>query len=124
MNEIATKPLYILVADLFFRSKIRAVAEAAGVTVQFARSFDELQNLLSQAGGQANIIIDLNDRALRPLEILPGLAQAPQVAGLLGFLSHVDVATANAAREAGCAVLPRSKFVENLPAILTGDFSG
>jgi hypothetical protein len=46
------------------------------------------------------------------------------VAGLLGFLSHVDVATANAARDLGCTVLPRSKFVENLAAILAGEFSG
>ena len=114
------KPIYILVADLFFRSKIRAVAEAADVAVQFARSFEELQALLPKARGSANVIIDLNDRSLRPLEILPGLAQAGH--RLLGFLSHVDVATANAARDAGCTVLPRSKFVENLPAILAGEF--
>jgi hypothetical protein len=55
-------------------------------------------------------------------KILPGLAQTPHVAGLLGFLSHVDVATANAAREAGCTVLPRSQFVENLAVILAGEF--
>ncbi|MGH7602283.1 MAG: hypothetical protein ACREOI_38445 [bacterium] len=121
---MAAKPIYILVADLFFRSKIRAVAEAAAVTVHFARSFDELQTLLPKTQGGAMVIVDLSDRSLRPLEILPGLAQAPQVAGLLGFLSHVEVATANAAREVGCTVLPRSKFVENLPAILAGEFSG
>lgn len=124
MTKMAASPVYILAADLFFRSKIRTVAEAAGVVVQFARSFDELQTLLPKTPGGARIIIDLSDRSLRPLEILPGLAQAPQVAGLLGFLSHVDVATANAAREMGCTVLPRSKFVENLPAILAGEFSG
>ncbi|MDZ7362039.1 MAG: hypothetical protein ONB46_15140 [candidate division KSB1 bacterium] len=122
MNEPAAKPICVLVVDLFFRSKIRTVAEAAGATVRFARNFDELQNLLSQAGGQANVIIDLNDHSLRPLEILPHLVQSGS--RVLGFLSHVDVATANAAREAGCTVLPRSKFVENLPAILIGDFSG
>jgi hypothetical protein len=114
------QPVYILVADLFFRSKIRAVAEAAGVTVHFARSFDELQTLLPKAASGASIIIDLSDRSLRPLEILPGLAQAGH--RLLGFLSHVDVATANAARGMGCTVLPRSKFVENLAAILAGEF--
>ncbi len=122
MSETAASTIYVLVADLFFRSKIIAVAKAAGVTVQFARSFDELQTLLSASENKANIIVDLNDRALRPLEFLPGLAQAPQVAGLLGFVSHVDVMTTNAARETGCIVLPRSKFVENLPAILAGEF--
>jgi hypothetical protein len=120
MNEPTAKPICVLVADLFFRSKIRTVAEAADATVQFARNFDELQNLLSQAGGQANVIIDLNDRSLQPLEMLPRLAQSGH--RVLGFLAHVDVTTANAARDAGCTVLPRSKFVENLPAILSGQF--
>ncbi len=122
MTEMAAQPIYILVADLFFRSKIRAVAEAAGVVAQFARSADELQTLLPKTQGGARIIIDLNDRSLRSLEVLPELAQAGHQ--LLGFLSHVDVATANAAREAGCTVLPRSKFVENLAALLAGEFSG
>ncbi len=120
MNEKPGNTVYVLVADLFFRSRIRAVAEAAGVAVQFSRSFDELQKLLPVSGVAARIIIDLNDRTLRPLEILPALVQAGHQ--LLGFLSHVDVAIANACRAAGCTVLPRSKFVENLPAILAGKF--
>ncbi|MCG3120110.1 MAG: hypothetical protein ALAOOOJD_02730 [bacterium] len=113
-------PTYIVVAELFFRSKIRAVAEAAGVTVQFVRSFDDLRAALSLNSVPAQIIVDLNDRSLGALELLPGLAQAGH--RLLGFVSHVDLTTANAAREAGCTVLPRSKFVENLPAILAGEF--
>jgi CheY-like chemotaxis protein len=124
MNEITANPIYVVVADLFFRSKIRVVAEAAGVTVQFARSFAELQALLSSSEKPANIIVDLNDRALRAMEFLPELAQAPQTAGLLGFVSHVDVATANAARETGCTGMTRSQFVESLPQILAGKFAG
>jgi len=120
MSEKAEITTYVLVADLFFRSKIRAVAEAAGVAPQFVRSFDELQILLAASSTRAQIIVDLNDRSLRALEFLPGLAQAGH--RLLGFVSHVDVATTNAARETDCTVLPRSKFVENLPAILTGEF--
>lgn len=111
-------PTYIVVAELFFRSKIGAVAAAAGVTVQFVRSFDDLRRALSLNGAPARIIIDLSDRSLGALEFLPGLAQAGH--RLLGFVSHVDLATAHAARAAGCTVLPRSKFVENLPAILAG----
>jgi hypothetical protein len=121
MSEIAANPIYIVVADLFFRSKIRTVAEAAGVMAHFARSFDELQTALAAADVRANIIVDLNDRSLRPLEFLPRLAQAGH--RLLGFVSHVEVMTTNAAREAGCTVLPRSKFVENLPKILAGQFA-
>jgi len=120
MSEKSTTTIYVLVADLFFRSKIRAVAEAAGVAPQFVRSFDELQTALAASSNRAQIIVDLNDRSLRALEFLPGLAHAGH--RLLGFVSHVDVATTNAAREAGCTVLPRSKFVENLPAILAGNF--
>jgi hypothetical protein len=120
MSEKAEITTYVLVADLFFRSKIRAVAEAAGVAPQFVRSFDELQTALAAASDRGQIIVDLSDRSLRALEFLPGLARAGH--RVLGFVSHVDVATTNAAREAGCTVLPRSKFVENLPAILAGEF--
>jgi hypothetical protein len=120
MSETVTNTSYVVVADLFFRSKIRAVAEAAGVTVQFARSFPELQALLSSSEKPANIIVDLTDRMLHALEFLPGLAQAGH--RLLGFVSHVEVATASAARATGCTVMPRSTFVENLAKILTGEF--
>jgi hypothetical protein len=65
MNEKPGNTVYVLVADLFFRSRIRAVAEAAGVAVQFSRSIDELQKLLPVSGVAARIIIDLNDRTLR-----------------------------------------------------------
>ncbi len=120
MSEKTPITTYVLVADLFFRSKIRAVAEAAGAAPQFVRSFEELQTLLAASSSRSQIIVDLNDRSLRALEFLPGLANVGH--RLLGFVSHVDVATTNAAREAGCTVLPRSKFVETLPAILMGEF--
>lgn len=110
--------VYVLVNDLFFRSKIRAVAEAANVALQFVRNFDELQGLLTAAAKPAQIIVDLNDRSLRPLEFMPGLAQAGH--RLFGFIAHVDVTTMNAARETGCTVMPRSQFVEKLPEILQG----
>jgi hypothetical protein len=122
MSKKTEMTTYVLVADLFFRSKIRAVAEAAGAVLQFVRSFEELQTALAASSSRSQIIVDLNDHSLRALEFLPELANAGH--DLLGFLSHVDVATANAARETGCTVMPRSKFVENLPAILQGTFSG
>jgi len=122
MSEKSEIKIYVLVTDLFFRSKIRAVAEAAGVVLQFVRSFDELQALLAVSSARARIIVDLSDRSLRALDFLPALSQDSRVAGLLGFVSHVDVATTNAARATGCTVMPRSQFVENLPVILRGEF--
>lgn len=122
MSEKSTAMLYVLVADLFFRSKIRAVAEAAGVALQFVRSFDELPTMLAASAAPARIIVDLNDRSLRAVNFLPALSQDPRIAELIGFVSHVDVATTNAARAAGCTVMPKSQFVENLPAILAGEF--
>jgi hypothetical protein len=121
MNEKTAPPTYIVVADLFFRSKIKTVAAAAGVSAHFARNFDELQTALTASKVSANIIVDLNDRSLRPLEFLPLLAQAGH--RLLGFVAHSDTATIDAARAAGCEVMPRSKFVENLPKILIGQFN-
>src|SRR5574342_442211 len=104
MSAKTNPPVYVVVAELFFRSKIRAVAEAAGVTAQFVRSFAEWRTTRSLNGAPALIVIDLTDRSLGALESLSALAQAGH--RLLGFVSHVDFTTANAAREAGCAVLP------------------
>ena len=44
---------------------------------------------------------------------------------VVGYGSHVDAATLHAARVAGCdPVLPRSKFVEELPGALPGWLEG
>ena len=106
--------------DLLFTSKIRSAAHHAGATVCVARS---AANALAQmqADVPALVILDLNNPRTDPLGVIAAmkadrrLAQVPTV----GFVSHVDGATIDAARAAGVStVLARSAFVTQLPALL------
>jgi CheY-like chemotaxis protein len=66
------------------------------------------------------VIIDLDrprppaTEALAALRAEPALAKLPVV----GFFSHVHAERGRQAREAGCTVMPRSVFVEELDALL------
>jgi hypothetical protein len=92
------------VPDLMDRSKVSAVA---GGRVTFARTPGEL------AGTDADlVVVDLSRPGV--LDALPSLAGRR----VLGFGSHVDTELLDAARAAGCEVLPRSKFFTRLDELL------
>jgi CheY-like chemotaxis protein len=107
---------YLLSDDLIFVSRITGTARALGLEVQAVRSPAQLHNLLGQQTVRC-LLVDLH---------CPGLSIADLVKALplprpfvVSYGSHVDTATLKAAREAGCdLVLPRSKFVEELPHAL------
>jgi hypothetical protein len=107
---------YLLSDDLIFTSRIGGVAGELGLEVKPARSPAQLGNLLAQQVPTC-LLLDLHH---------PGLVIGALLAGLpvprpfvVGYGSHVDTATLKAARDAGCdLVLPRSKFVEELPTSL------
>jgi hypothetical protein len=108
-----TPPVLVLVRDLLFSSRIGAAARAAGVPVTMLR---DPAALAGAAGGR--LIVDLN---------LPGGLEAAvawkcrSTGDVIGFVSHVDADTISRARSAGIdRVLPRSRFVEVLPGLLTG----
>lgn len=106
--------------DLMFTSKIRSAAQHASVTVTFARSaasaLEQMQMTIPTL-----VLLDLNNPRTDPLGVISTmtadarLAQVPTV----GFVSHVDAATIDAARAAGIGtVLARSAFVAQLPGLL------
>lgn len=69
------------------------------------------------------IIFDLNCAKADPINTLSTLKEDPELGAIrtIGFVSHVDAATIQAARQAGCdEVMARSAFAGNLAAILTG----
>jgi CheY-like chemotaxis protein len=64
------------------------------------------------------VLLDLHNAGLQVDEVVRQLKERGQVF-IIGYGSHVDVPTLKRAREAGCdLVLPRSKFVEDLPTAL------
>ena len=111
MSSESTPPVLVLVRDLMFASKIRATAQSLGAPVQMLR---EPAQLNETAGGR--LIVDLN----QPGVLDAAVAWKGRTAGqVVGFVSHVDTQTIQAARQAGVdQVLPRSRFVEILPELL------
>jgi len=113
-------PLGLLLCDdMIFTSRITGTAQALGLSVKPARSLEALKTLIQQQS-PACIIVDLGYPGLSITDFMAGLAHhGSPLPRVIAYGSHVDTATLRAALEAGChAVLPRSKFVEDLPRAL------
>ena len=107
----------LLSDDLLDTSRIAAAGRAHGITVQRARDLEGLAALVRREAPRL-VLVDLANPGLsveRLLEVLR--AECPQMPRLVAYGPHVDAAGLHAARQAGCdLVLPRSAFVEQLPA--------
>ena len=118
-------PVHALLRDLFFRSRIEATAEAAGVPVIVSGTIEELLERMRERGTGA-VLVDLGagaadgsdgtPTAIAAIRILKGLDAPPAI---VAWGSHADVEAFEAARVAGAdRVLPRSAFTRRLPEIL------
>lgn len=106
--------------DLMFTSKIKLAASQIGVPVGFARSADSALAEMRK-NPPALVILDLNNPRTDPLGTVAAMKADAKLAGIptLGFVSHVDTVTIDAARQAGVGdVLARSAFAQRLPEIL------
>jgi CheY-like chemotaxis protein len=108
---------------MIFTSRITGTGRDLGFTIRPARSVEVLLRL---AGDQAPrcVIVDLSNPGLVIADLIRQLREVcspmPFVAA---YGSHVDTATLQAARAAGCDVVwPRSKFVAELPQALPAWF--
>ncbi|MBW3574464.1 MAG: hypothetical protein KY450_06285 [Actinobacteria bacterium] len=97
------------VPDLLDRSKLRAAAAATFVAAP--------EQLAGVVAPDDVVVVDL----ARPgvLEALPALVASG--ARVIGFGSHVDRATLEAAAATGCEAMPRSQFFRSLGALLSPD---
>jgi CheY-like chemotaxis protein len=109
--------------DLLFASKIRTTARQLGVDLTIVKSADASATDAIRAHAPSLVILDLNNPAGEPIEVLsamqddPVLSQIPTVA----FASHVQTELIQRARRAGAReVLPRSAFAMRLGEILSG----
>jgi DNA-binding NarL/FixJ family response regulator len=111
----------VLIDDLFFQAKLHETAKLTGVTLETVTTGEQLVKS-AVANPAALIIVDLNARqgALEAIEKL-GTSDPGNPRHVIAFLSHVQTDLAERARAAGCQeVMPRSKFTQNLAAILRG----
>ena len=107
--------------DLMFSIKVSTAAKSLKVDVYFERSGDKLLETIRDKR-PALVILDLNSARLRPLDAITALKRDPDLSATktLGYVSHVDTVTIEAARAAGIdQVMARSAFVEQLGEILT-----
>jgi CheY-like chemotaxis protein len=109
----------LLCDDLIFASRISGTARALGLEVLQVRTADALVELAGREAPQG-VLIDLGFPDLDLPELLRRLGEVcPGMPRVVAYGSHVDAAGLRAARAAGCdLVLPRSKFVEDLPGEL------
>jgi CheY-like chemotaxis protein len=117
MNESTVGIL--LCDDLIFASRITGTAQSLGLEMKTARSADVLRSLIEAAPPRC-ILLDLGNASLKLAELMEFLkGHCTPLPRLVAYGSHVDAKGLAAARAAGCdPVLPRSKFVEELPTAL------
>lgn len=112
MSEAADpQPVVALVRDLLFSSKIAAAGRAAGVAVRTARDPAKVGEMAGRM-----LLVDLAEPGAIPAAVAWKRRFAAPV---VGFVSHVDTATIDAARTAGLdRVMPRGAFAAQLESIL------
>jgi CheY-like chemotaxis protein len=111
-----------VVDDMFFVSKIRAVAEAGGIEISFPRSREAVLEKAREAKPQL-ILVDLHNQKVDAVALATDLKSDEQLreVPLVGFFSHVQTELRRNALDAGFdQVLPRSAFSRDLPNLLTG----
>ena len=121
MSEI----VIAVVDDMFFASKIRAVAEAVGAEISFPRSREALVEKARETKPQL-ILVDLHNQQIDSNTLANELKSDEQLRDirLLGFFSHVQTELQRNAIAAGFdQVIPRSVFARDLPKILSTDYT-
>lgn len=102
-----------------FTVKIQEAAKRAGLEPVFVKSQE--QALAEAKRKPVVMILDLNDAAAEPLDIIAALKsdQETNKINLVGFVSHVQADLKRSAQEKGCdVVIARSAFSQNLPILL------
>ena len=109
----------LLCDDLIFASRIAGEARALGLTVKPARSLEQLLHFAQQEPPSC-VLVDLAFPGLLLPDLFRSLGEmCKPLPRVVAYGSHVDADSLRSARLAGCdPVLPRSKFVEELPRAL------
>jgi len=106
--------------DLLFSVKISTAAKSIGAEVYFERTPGMAAARIREKQPSL-VIFDLNNAKQNPLGVITELKSDPATRRIktLGFVSHVQTDTIDAARQAGIdEVLARSAFAERLAEIL------
>ena len=112
-----------VVEDMFFASKIRAVAEAVGAEISSPRNVEAIVSKARELKPRL-VLIELHNQRIDSLVLARTLKSDEDLRSikLIGFFSHVETELQRNAIEAGFdRVIPRSVFTRELPAMLATD---
>ena len=110
-----------VVDDMFFASKIRAVAEAVGAEISSPRSQEAIVSKARETKPRL-ILIDLHNQRVNSIALVRELKSDNDLRDIrvIGFFSHVETELQRNALSAGFdQVMPRSAFARDLPQILS-----
>ena len=111
--------IWVIGEDLIFRTKIETAAGALGLTVHTTADAVAPPTLAREAW--ALVLVDLTRSTGDPIAVVQAARREAPSARIIGYGSHVHAEMMTAALHAGCTlVLPRSAFVQRLPALLLG----
>lgn len=119
MSEAQHPSALLLSDDLIFTSRVVGTGRMLNLSITAALDSDRLLKTWETAKVGC-IILDLQNPGLDVAALTQQLREASQdMPFVVAYGSHVDTATLKKARDAGCdVVVPRSKFVEDLPTAL------
>lgn len=106
--------------DLMARARLEDAAARAGARLEMASTDTFTEKLRSFRPDL--LVLDLDagrDKVLQRLQ--EARAHGLVSARVVGFVSHVDAALAEAARAAGCEAMARGKFWRGLQGLLVGE---
>jgi DNA-binding NarL/FixJ family response regulator len=109
-----------LIRDLFFRSKLDALANQLGASIVYAANLDAAAERIAESMPTV-VMVDLNDASFPADRTIATLSAAAPGVRIIGFASHVDLKALKSARTAGFTeTLSRSEFTARLPDLLRG----
>jgi hypothetical protein len=113
------EPGIVLSRDLFFTDKVKGTAEALGFRMLVAGEASQARMLLQRIRPRM-VVLDLTAGELVAPVAVAGYRQLTGPGTwYIAVGPHVQAGLLDAAREAGCqVVLPRSRFSNELPALL------
>lgn len=121
MAEENTHVVLTLMTDLFFETRVRSTAQAAGWKVRSVRSAEKAC-ALAETIEPSLVVVDLAAVENETQKAIAVLLTTFPAARLIAFGSHVDAAALDAARQAGAhEVMPRSAFSAELVNLLRND---
>ncbi|MGF1578062.1 MAG: hypothetical protein ACFCD0_01730 [Gemmataceae bacterium] len=116
---------FLLSDDMIFTSRITGIAGYYELDLKVVPSAERLQAEAPDANPSC-VIVDVHNPGLQIDDLVTFLRKHCEPSlFILGYGSHVAADVLKAARQAGCdLVLPRSKFVEDMPNEMPNWFAG